>query len=124
MKNLYFLVKVQAADSTTPAALRDEILSNLESVVNDEGREIEGNIIVQPLPAFEPDLITLQHSTSDTTPAIECAAALNNITIDIAKALDIEIPEPDEDGETDLSRFTETKPKRAHYTAKGREQEA
>jgi len=107
----YILVKVDTPATTKSQALVNEILSNLESVVNEPETEISGNILVVSVPGFDQDLLTLYRSTQDQTSAMECAAALANFSGDLLEVLDVLLPDVPY-GETDLSGFTTTVGKR------------
>ena len=110
MKTHYLVVKVEAADATKASALRDEILSNLESVANDDPTHIGGNIVVQPLKDFGEDLQTLQRATVDSrTEPVDITAALNNFVSDLLERLDIARPLDYATGDTDLSKFIYSK---------------
>lgn len=101
----YLIVRVQVTSrrEETITKVRDEILSNLESVVNDI--DITDDIGVFPVKDFANNLRTLYRAANDTTPAIECAAALNNFTGHLLEVLDLDLPIVDTEGETNLDYF-------------------
>lgn len=102
---VFLLVRVET--DSEPFAIVNEVLSNLESAVDDYG--IDGNIRVMNIPDFAEDIIMLHTSSQDSTAAIECAAALANWTNDLAALANVVLPEVDSDGETNLDKFNLTK---------------
>lgn len=107
----YFLVALETKDGPTSPnssdGLQNEIFSNLQSV---ESEFDITDATVTALPELAEDLKTLQRSTQDATPAIECVAALANFSHDLLHAIGedphADLDDADLNGETNLDKFT------------------
>lgn len=109
MKHL-ILLEVDSIDGLNQERLSElvnEVQSNLEWLDRDYGIR---HVTVVPTPTLVEDLTTLYTATQNITPSIECAAALANFSHELLTKLGVDIPREgsdfDEDGETDLSKFT------------------